>query len=178
MAYKYYLLLRGVKVKELGIYLKKARINNGVSIEEASKDIDVTNTELENIEKGNSRAFKDVYKMKEIIRIYAKYLGLDADKVNDEFNEFLFEHTSKLSITDIKEARESLEQNEEKNKIKSPYTIEHKPKVNYKPIIIAISIVVVILLIVTLVLLGRASTTSPRTSELRIKEVKNGGELV
>ena len=110
-------------MKELGNYLKKVRISNGVSLEETSKDIDVNITELENIEKGNTRAFKDVYRMKEIIRIYAKYLGLDAEKVNDDFNEFLFEHTSKLSIDDIKNARDNSDKIETKNKIKSPYTI-------------------------------------------------------
>ncbi len=164
-------------MKELGNYLKKTRISNGVSLEEASKDIEISITELENIERGNTRAFKDVYRMKEIIRIYAKYLGLDVEKVNDDFNEFLFEHTSKLSINDIKNARDNNEQTEEKSKIKSPYTIEHKPKVNWRPIIIVIGIVVGILIIITLVLLGRASTTSPRTSELKIKEVR-GGELL
>lgn len=164
-------------MKELGNYLKKTRISNGVSFDEAAKDIEVTAIELENIEKGNTRAFKDVYRMKEIIRIYAKYLGLDSEKVIDDFNDFLFEHTSKLSINDIKNARENAESKEEINKIKSPYTIEHKPKVNWKPIIIVIGIIVGIILIITLVLLGRASTTSPRTSELKIKEVR-GGELV
>ncbi len=164
-------------MKELGIYLKKTRIENGVSIEEASKDIEVSTVELENIEKGNTRAFKDIYRMKEIIRIYAKYLGLDADKVNDEFNEFLFEHTSKLSLDDIKEAREKNEEQEEKNKIKSPYTIEHKPKVNWKPIIIAIGAIIGIVIIITLALLLSASSTSPRTSELKEKEFV-GGELV
>ena len=164
-------------MKELGNYLKKTRISNGVSLEEASKDIEISITELENIERGNTRAFKDVYRMKEIIRIYAKYLGLDVEKVNDDFNEFLFEHTSKLSIDDIKNARDNNEQTEEKSKIKSPYTIEHKPKVNWRPIIIVLGIVIGILIIITLVLLGRASTTSPRTSELKIKEVR-GGELL
>ena len=164
-------------MKELGNYLKKVRISNGVSLEETSKDIDVNITELENIEKGNTRAFKDVYRMKEIIRIYAKYLGLDAEKVNDDFNEFLFEHTSKLSIDDIKNARDNSDKIETKNKIKSPYTIEHKPKVNWKPIIIVIGAIIGIVIIITLVLLLSASSTSPRTSELKEKEFV-GGELI
>lgn len=164
-------------MKELGNYLKKIRINSGVSLEEASRDIEVNIVELENIERGNTRAFKDVYRMKEIIRTYAKYLGLDAEKVTDEFNDFLFEHTSKLSIDDIKKARDTSEEKEDKNKIKSPYTIEHKPKVNWRPIIIVLGIVIGILIIITLVLLGRASITSPRTSELKTKEVI-GGELL
>lgn len=164
-------------MKELGIYLKKTRISNGVSLEEASKDIDVSVVELENIEKGNTRAFKDIYRMKENIRIYAKYLGLNSDKVTDEFNEFIFEHTSKLSLDDIKNARENMEEETEKNKIKSPYTIEHKPKVNYRPILIVIGAIILVLIIITLVLLGKASSTSPRTSELKSSEIR-GGELV
>jgi cytoskeletal protein RodZ len=164
-------------VKELGSYLKKVRISNGVSLEEASKDIEVTMVELENIEKGNTRAFKDIYRMKEIVRIYAKYLGLDADKVNDDFNEFIFEHTSKLSLDDIKEARDNQENNEEKNKIKSPYTIEHKPKVNWKPILIVIGVIIGIMIIITLALFVRASSTSPRTSELKSKEVERGERI-
>ena len=165
-------------MKELGNYIKRIRISSGVSIEEASKDIEVTTTELENIENGNTRAFKDVYRMKEIIRIYAKYLGLDSEKVMEEFNDFLFEHTSKLSIEDIKKARDNSEKSEEKNKIKSPYTIEYKPAVNWKPIIIIVGIILGVLIIATLVLLGIASTTSPRTSELKIKEVVTGGKIV
>ena len=115
-------------MKELGIYLKKTRISNGVSLEEASKDIDVSIVELENIEKGNTRAFKDIYKMKEYVRIYAKYLGLNSDKVMDEFNEFIFEHTSKLSLDDIKNARDKEEESTDTNKIKSPLPLNIKLK--------------------------------------------------
>lgn len=164
-------------MKELGIYLKKTRISNGVSLEEAAKDIDISVVELENIEKGNTRAFKDIYKMKEYVRIYAKYLGLDSDKVTDDFNEFIFEHTSKLSLEDIENARDTEDENTDNNKIKSPYTIEHKLQINYRPIIIVISAIILILIIITLVILGKASSTSPRTSELKSNEIR-GGDLV
>lgn len=164
-------------MKELGNYLKRTRINNGVSIEEAAKDIEVSVVELENIEKGNTRAFKDVYKMKDDIRIYAKYLGLDSEKVTEDFNDFLFEHTSKLSLDDIKKTRDNLEQQEEKNKIKSPYTIEHKPKINYRPIIIASSIILVIFIIIVLILLTYASTPTSRNSELKTNIIRKGEVL-
>lgn len=160
-------------MKELGIYLKKTRISNGVSLEEAAKDIDISVVELENIEKGNTRAFKDIYRMKEYVRIYAKYLGLNPDKVTDDFNEFIFEHTSKLSLDDIKSARDNEKEKQDKNKIKSPYTIEHKPKVNYKPIIV-IATIILVLIIITLVILGKASSTTPRTSELKSNEIREG----
>ena len=61
---------------------------------------------LENIESANVRAFKDVYYMRELVKEYAKYLGLDPRKIQDEFNDFLFEHTSKISLDDIMECEE------------------------------------------------------------------------
>ena len=88
-------------MKELGEYLRSTRLDNGVSIDEAAEDLDLSVSQLENIEKGNVRAFKDVYGLKQYVRQYAKYLGLDPEKVIDEFNEFLFEHTSKISLEDI-----------------------------------------------------------------------------
>ena len=106
-------------MKELGAYLKETRINNGVDIEEAAADNNLSTSQLENIESGNVRAFKDVYKLKEYIRNYSKYLGLDPTEVADEFNDFLFEHTSKISLEDILEAKKKIEEKEE-NKIKSP----------------------------------------------------------
>ena len=83
-------------MKELGEYLKRTRISNGVSLTEACEDLEFSTSHLENIESGNVRAFKDVYELKEDIKVYAKYLGLDSEKVIDEFNNFLFQHTSKM----------------------------------------------------------------------------------
>ena len=84
-------------MKELGEYLKRTRIKNGVSLTEACEDLEISTSHLENIEIGNIRAFKDVYELRDDVKSYAKYLGLDADKVVDEFNGFLFQHTSKIS---------------------------------------------------------------------------------
>ena len=47
-------------MKELGNYLKNIRISNSVSLTEASEDLNLSSTLLENIESGNSRAFKDI----------------------------------------------------------------------------------------------------------------------
>ena len=52
-------------MKELGEYLKRTRISNGVSLTEACEDLDFSTSHLENIESGNVRAFKDVYNLKE-----------------------------------------------------------------------------------------------------------------
>ena len=133
-------------MKELGEYLKETRINNGVSIEEAAEDNQLSTSQLENIENGNVRAFKDVYKLKEYIRGYAKYLGLDPVEIADEFNDFLFEHTSKISLDDILEAKKKMEEKEE-NKIKFPYTKEYKLKKDYRPYVYGCLILVIIALL-------------------------------
>lgn len=109
-------------MKELGAYLKRTRISSGLSITEVAEDLELSTSHLENIESGNVRAFKDVYDLKELVKQYAKYLGLDPEKVVDEFNGFLFEHTSKISLDDIRAAQKK----ETKKKIKSPYTQERK----------------------------------------------------
>lgn len=141
MAYKVlFIKKRGVvDVKELGEYLKETRIQNGVSIEEAAEDNELSASQLENIENGNVKAFKDIYQLKEYTKSYAKYLGLDPNKVTEEFNDFLFEHTSKISLEDILEAKKKLEEKEEP-RIKSPYTKEYKKKINYKPYLYGILI--------------------------------------
>ena len=138
-------------MKELGEYLKHTRVSNGVSMEEAAEDLELSTSQLENIESGNVRAFKDVYSLKQYVRQYAKYLGLDPEKVVDEFNGFLFEHTSKISLDDIREAQRKLEKKEEK-KIRSPYTIEHKKEMPIWPFIfIPISFIMLFVIVYLIV---------------------------
>ena len=160
-------------MKELGGYLKRTRIENGVNLEEAADDMNISVTQLENIESGNTRAFKDIYKLKQYIKVYAKYLGLNPDKIIDEFNDFLFEHTSQISLDDIKEAKEKQEQEETKNKIKSPYTIEHKRKINWWPIIGFISSFLLIIAIIVCIIVHNITKPTPRTSELKNINIKD-----
>ena len=96
-------------MKELGEYLKQTRVGNGVSITEACEDLELSTSQLENIESGNVKAFKDIYELRDYIKLYAKYLGLNSDKVLDEFNNFLFQHTSKISLDDIVAAQKKKE---------------------------------------------------------------------
>ena len=138
-------------MKEIGEFLKSSRINNGVSIEEAAEDLNFSVTQLENIEDGNIRAFKDVFALRELVKEYGKYLGVETDSIVDEFNDFMFEHTSKISLDDILEARRLANQNdqEEKNKIVSPYTRIRTPKIRLdkikiKPLLITIIIVLIL----------------------------------
>lgn len=131
-------------MKDIGEKLKEARESIGVSIEEVAEDLKLRPSQIENIENGNTEAFQDVFYLKYFIRDYAKYLGLDKDELIDEFNEYLFDYTSKLSIDDIK--KESKRRKEEENKIKSPYTIERKNERIYQYITYAAIILLFIII--------------------------------
>ncbi len=159
-------------MKELGERLSLLRKSNGVTLKEASNDLGIDEKELESLENGNFKVFKDVYELKKVINSYAKYLGLNENEINDEFNDFLFEKTSKISLDDIRMAREK-EKNktEEKKKISSPYTLTPGEKIKPLPIVIFISIVLLLLLIVFIVFIS-IDTTPNRVDELFImKEV-------
>ena len=157
-------------MKELGEYLKHTRVDNGVSLAEAAEDLELSTSQLENIESGNVKAFKDVYVLKEDVRQYAKYLGLNPEKVIDEFNGFLFEHTSKISLEDIKMAQKKME--EEVKRATSPYTKEYKKKVGPWPFIIAIVLIVFIFIILYLII-STINKAPERTTELMSKERGN-----
>lgn len=128
-------------MKEIGEKLKEARESIGVSIEEVAEDLKLEPEKIENIENGNIEAFKDVFSLKYFIRDYAKYLGLDKEALVDDFNEYLFDYTSKLSIDDIK--KEIKLKAEDVPAIKSPYTMENKNEKRFQ-IITYIAIVVLL----------------------------------
>ena len=133
-------------MKGIGEKLKEARESIGVSIEEVAEDLKVRASQIENIEAGNSDAFKDIFNLKYLIRDYSKYLGLNKEDLVDEFNEYLFDVTSRISLNDSKKAKK--ERNQAK-RVKSPYTIDKK-KLPILKIVIGCSIVVLVLLIVFL----------------------------
>ena len=134
-------------MKELGEYLKETRENNGVSIDEAAQDLNIDGFLLESIEEGNTRAFKDVLSMKDRIKEYAKYLGLNPEEVIDEFNDYMFEKTSKISLQDILDADSAREQ----KKVASPYTIVKPKKVNRLPYLGGMLCFIIILSIIILI---------------------------
>ena len=79
------------------------------------------------------------------IRDYAKYLGLDYEDMVDEFNEYLFDYTSKISIEDIKKAKKSAASGEkEPKKIHSPYTVEKKSHLTFFKVVLVILVLVII----------------------------------
>ena len=158
-------------MKELGDYLRRTRISKGVSITEACEDLELSTSQLENIESGNVKAFKDIYELRDYIKLYAKYLGLNSDKVLDEFNGFLFQHTSKISLEEIALAQKKKESEQEARKVKSPYTKEYKEKFNFMPIIYVITGVLIIILIVYIILNSKQKAPE-RTDELKGRGVE------
>lgn len=163
-------------MKEIGEFLKASRIGNGVSLEEAADDLNLSVIQLENIEDGNIRAFKDVFALRELVKEYGKYLGVDTDEIIDEFNDFMFEHTSKISLDDIKEARRlANEKEEEKPKVLSPYTNIPKRKFNLDAKVVKyISIAVGVLLLALITIFIIIKINNPEeviSSELKGREL-------
>ena len=134
-------------MKEIGAALKEQRENTGLSLEEVASDLKLRPSQIENIEAGNMDAFKDVFYLKYFIKEYAKYLGLSYDDLIDEFNEYIFDYTSKISLEDIKKAAKKESKKDKKQKrIASPYTIERRKRINFKiGLVIALSIIALML---------------------------------
>ena len=131
-------------MKDIGLKLKEKREENGVSIEEAAEDLKMRPSQIISLENGKKEDFKDVMTLKYFIRDYAKYLGLDGEKLVDEFNEFLFDFTSKIPIEEIEKAKQN---SNNKKDIASPYTSTNTSNKKIKILtIITISIIVAIIL--------------------------------
>lgn len=144
-------------MKEIGERLKEARESMGITIEEAAGDLKLRPSQLENIEQGNKEAFKDIFYLKMFIKNYSKYLGLDYDEMVEEFNEYLFDFTSKISIEDIRKAEKEQRKKEKKLKtvkIASPYTVEKQQQKSIpKFLIIGGSVLLIVIIIYVIVLL-------------------------
>jgi len=132
---------------EVGDTLRNSREVSGVTLEEVSADLDIPVILLEQIEDGNMGAFKDVFELKEYIRKYSKYIGLDPDEIIDIFNGDMFERTSKIPMDKIEEAvKESMVEEEKEERVASPYT-KAIPKIKTTPYIIALVISIIIMII-------------------------------
>lgn len=140
-------------MKEIGLRLKLKREENSVSLEEAASDLNMRVSQLENIENGKKDEFKDVFSLKYFIRDYAKYLGLDGEEVLDDFNEYLFEQTSKISLEEIEEAKREKEEREKDLKILSPYTKTTKDKKRFF-IIICVCIVLALITLIAYIFIS------------------------
>jgi len=131
-------------MKDIGLKLKEKREENGVSIEEAAEDLKMRPSQIISLEDGKKDDFKDVVFLKYFIRDYAKYLGLDGEKMVDEFNEFLFDFTSKIPVEEIEKAKEN---NVVKKDIVSPYTNVKSDNKNGKILLLSIGFVIILIIL-------------------------------
>ena len=133
-------------MKDIGSLLLSTREAAGLSLDEVSSDLSIEKAVLENIEDGKTGAFSDIFLLKKYISNYSKYLGLDADKIVDEFNEYVFESTSKIPVKDIFKKIEQNNKESNDDKIMSPYTrLEKKPN---NALYLFIYILIVLLVII------------------------------
>ena len=131
-------------MEEISEVLKSTRLSSGLSLEEVSKDLEISDIILTQIEEGNIGAFKDIFELKKYIIDYAKYLGLNTDEVMDEFNEFMFEKTSKIPMNEIeKAAKETAIEEANDKRVASPYT-KAVPIQNNRQFVITIIIIIVL----------------------------------
>ena len=153
----------------IGQTFKLAREKSGVSLKEASEDLGIKDIILENIENGNVGCFKDIFELKNNIASYAKYLGLNENDIIDKFQEYMFEHTSKIPVKEIE--KKVIEQNKEKPEelISSPYS---KPAKKYPmKLYIAIYLCIICLTLVIVVWSVMEIARSKLSSETFISEV-------
>ena len=133
-------------MNDIGEALASTRESSGVSLEEASKDLDIKVEMLENIEDGRVGAFKDIYELKDYIQAYAKYLGLDDEALIDEFNEYMFEYTSKIPVKEIEKEIAAMNKEEKHEEvISSPYT---KRKKKYSGWVYITSYIIIFILVI------------------------------
>ena len=131
-------------MKDIGLKLKEKREEHGVSVEEVAEDLKMRPSQIISLEEGKKEDFKDVLFLKYFIRDYAKYLGLDGEEMVDEFNEFLFDFTSKIPLEEIEKAKLN---NTNKKEIISPYTNTGNNNKLFLRIVCVIILVVVLLVI-------------------------------
>lgn len=162
-------------MKEIGEKLKEARESMGITIEEAANDLKIRASQVESIEDGDKDAFKDIFYLKMFIKNYSKYLGLDYDKMVEEFNEYLFDFTSKISIDDIRKAEKEQKKKNKKLKtvkIASPYTVEKQEK-QVPRFLIILGIVILIVIVVYVIVLVLTNKPEEITNTI----VKEGSVL-
>lgn len=142
-------------MNEIAASFKNARVDAGISLEEASNDTEIPLSALEQIEEGAIGSFKDIFKLKEYLIVYAKYLGQDSTSIIDKFNEYMFEYTSKIPVEDLEKAIQQKEQKEIEETIEigvpaiTPYLKPSEDKSQSKLIM---AIIVTILLVAILLI--------------------------
>lgn len=160
---------------ETGETLKSTREASGVSLDEASKDLNIPVIVLEQIEDGSIGSFEDIYQLKQFMVDYAKYLGLNTETVINKFNEYMFEYTSKIPMDEIEKAvREKTREQEDEERIFSPYTRVY-PKEKTMPYIIT-GLIVIVLIIIAVIWSVKQITINNNSSDV-IGYFEVGGRL-
>lgn len=137
-------------MKEIGNIFKEKREKIGITIEEVANDLQVDSILIENLEDGNDKVFKDILEVKKIIEVYSKYLDLEKENLLEEYNDYLFDKTTKINQADIREKLNRIKK--EEKKISSPYTIIEKEQSKETKTIILLVVLVVVLLIIYFIL--------------------------
>lgn len=161
-------------MKDIGISFKEARETIGISKEEVCNDLGITEAQLNNLEDGNANAFKDIFFLKETIIKYSKYLNLDIDKIMNEFNDFVFDFTSKIPVKEIEQRVVEIKEEEKENepkKIISPYTKTKQKRDKNKSKIYLVYLFSIII-VITIVFLVIALVTSGFKDESIIVNLK------
>ena len=131
-------------MKNIGIKLMNKREENGLSIDEVAEDLKMRPSQIVSIEEGKTEDFKDVFYLKYFIRDYSKYLGLDEEKILDEFNEYLFDMTSKIPVDLIEKAKKEKKSDVE---VTSPYTKEKNKKNIIFKLLICLGVVIILVIL-------------------------------
>lgn len=136
-------------MNEIGENFRNARISSSLDLEEVSSDTNIPIMALEQIEEGAIGSFKDIFLLKEYLKDYAKYLGLNGDAIIDKFNEYMFEYTSKIPTEEIERIIEEQERTKDDTPPQgvqaiSPYL---NPQVKDKHSKITFTIIIIIILI-------------------------------
>lgn len=157
----------------IGEKLKTSREEKGLSLQEVSDDLKIDVKNLSSIESGNRSAFSDVFELKQSIYEYAKYLGLDCEKLVEEFNEFMYESTSKIPSEVIERISKQKEIEEMNKGAMSPYT--NIPSRNNKQIItIAL---IVFLILISIFIYVYVSGQNDKTDFLSVYHIRRNYEF-
>ena len=141
-------------MKEIGELFKETREQIGIKIEEAAADLEVTEAQIENLEDGSINAFKDVFFLKDLIKKYCKYLNLDENDIINDFNDFLFDYTSKIPVSEIEEKIKEQKKTQDlqlNNNINSPYTKKKLTTNKVRSIIFCVFVAVLIITVAILI---------------------------
>ena len=79
---------------------------------------------------------------------------------------FLFQHTSRISLEDIRAAQKKKEELLDEKRVKSPYTIEYKEKVSLMPFV-SIIIAIVCITLIVLIIVSNINKAPTRVDELK-----------